>query len=160
MDWDAIGAVGEVVGAAGVVASLLYLAVQVRGGARASAVDAKLRAAEMRIEFIDSLINTPELNDLWLRGLADLDSLSESEYYLFTNMSLKAFWLFSASHFQYSIGAVSESDWHESRVVMLYWLRRPGCQKWWQKIGRSSFDSDFQAYVDAEMAKILPEVRA
>ena len=69
MNWDAIGAIGEVVGAAGVIASLLYLAIQVRASTRASAVDAKLRAAEMRIEFINSLINTPELNDLWLRGL-------------------------------------------------------------------------------------------
>jgi hypothetical protein len=30
MNWEAIGAIGEVVGAAGVVATLLYLAVQVR----------------------------------------------------------------------------------------------------------------------------------
>jgi hypothetical protein len=152
MNWDAIGAIGEVVGAAGVIASLLYLAIQVRASTRASAVDAKLRAAEMRTGFIDSLINTPELNDLWLRGLADVDSLSESEYYLFSNMSLKAFWLFSAGHFQYSIGDLSESDWHESRVVLLYWLRSPGCRSWWAKLGRASFGEDFRIYVDAEIA--------
>jgi hypothetical protein len=35
LHWDAIGAVGEVIGAAGVIISLLYLAVQIRGDVRA-----------------------------------------------------------------------------------------------------------------------------
>ena len=34
MNWDAVGAIGEMVGAAAVVASLLYLAVQTRSNAR------------------------------------------------------------------------------------------------------------------------------
>ena len=35
MNWDAVGAVGEIVGATAVVASLLYLAVQTRANAKA-----------------------------------------------------------------------------------------------------------------------------
>ena len=34
MNWDAIGAIGEMIGAAAVVASLLYLALQTRANAR------------------------------------------------------------------------------------------------------------------------------
>jgi hypothetical protein len=154
LNWDAVGAIAEGVGALGVIASLLYLAVQVRAGTRASAVDAKIRSAEMHNAFIDKLIETPELNDIYLRGLANLKSLSESEYYRFSNMALKAFWLFSAGHFQYRVGALSETDWHESRAVLLYWLRHPGCQDWWAKIGRESFGPDFREYVDSEIAAI------
>ena len=33
MNWDAIGAVGEVIGAMAVVISIIYLAVQIRHGA-------------------------------------------------------------------------------------------------------------------------------
>ncbi len=43
MNWDAVGAIGEIVGAAAVVATLLYLAIQVRNStvqARASAYQA------------------------------------------------------------------------------------------------------------------------
>jgi hypothetical protein len=87
LNWDAIGAIAEGIGAVGVIASLLYLAVQVRANTRASAVDSKFRSAEMQNDFVDSLIETPELNDLWLRGLTKLDSLSESDYYRFSNMS-------------------------------------------------------------------------
>lgn len=152
MNWDAIGAIAELVGAVGVVASLIYVATQVRHSTRASAVEAKLETARLLHTFIDSLIDKPELNDLFLRGIADLDSLSSDEYLRFSNMSLKAFWFFSAGHFQYRTAALSESDFHEIRAVLRYWLRGPGCRAWWEKIGRESMAPDFRDFVDAEIA--------
>ena len=48
MNWDAIGAVGEIVGAAAVVLTLLYLALQVRGQNRQSrSMSAKELVREM-----------------------------------------------------------------------------------------------------------------
>ena len=40
MDWEAIGAVGETIGAIAVVASLLYLSVQTRASANAMRINA------------------------------------------------------------------------------------------------------------------------
>ncbi len=154
MNWDAISAVSELVGAVGVIASLLYLAVQVRGSTRASAVQAKLESTRLLNDFIDSLISNPELNDLWLRGLADLGSLSKAEYYRFSNMSLKAFWFFSAGHFQFRAGTITEDDFHEMLTVLRYWLRGPGCRAWWVKIGRDSVAPHLRKFVEAEIAGI------
>ena len=45
MNWDAVGAIGEIIGAVAVIVTLIYLAVQIGDGARASrsaAVTAKL----------------------------------------------------------------------------------------------------------------------
>jgi len=154
MNWEALGAVGEALGAAGVIASLLYVAVQVRGSTRASAVEAKLQSTRLFEDFMDPLIETPELNDLLLRGLADLDSLSKEEYYRFSNMSLKAFRLFSTGHFQFRIGTLSEGDFHEIRSVLRYWLRGPGCRAWWSKLGRESAAPTFREFVESEMAEM------
>lgn len=154
MNWDAFAAIAEGIGAAGVIASLLYLAIQVRGNTRAAAVEAKLESTRLLNDFIDALIQNPELNDLYLRGLADLESLSQSDYYRFSNMALKAFWFFSAGHFQYRMGTLSEGDWYELRAVLHYWLRRPGCRTWWAKLGRASFGPEFRAFIEAEMASL------
>jgi hypothetical protein len=43
-------------------------------------------------------------------------------------MSLKAFWFFSAGHFQYRRGTIAESDWFEVLAVVRYWLNSPGCR--------------------------------
>jgi hypothetical protein len=39
MNWDAVGAIGEIIGAVAVIAALIYLAIQIREGARASRLD-------------------------------------------------------------------------------------------------------------------------
>ncbi|MFM7272598.1 MAG: hypothetical protein ACKO4A_01935 [Gammaproteobacteria bacterium] len=154
MNWEAIGAIAELVGAVGVIASLLYLAGQVRASTRAAAVAAKLESTDLLNKFIDVLIENPELNDLYMRGIAGLDSLTKEEYFRFSNMSFKAFWFFSASYFQYQKGTITEDDYYESRTVLRYWLRGPGCRSWWEKIGRLSVSPAFRAFVDAEIRDI------
>lgn len=154
MNWEAVGAVGEVVGAAGVIATLLYLAIQIRAGTRATAVEAKLEATRQAHHFIDYLIADPGLNDIYLRGLADLDSLSREDYYRFSNLSLKAFWMFSAAHFQFRMGTLDEGEFQESLAVLRYWLIHPGCRAWWRKFGKQSVSAEFQKFVEKEIEEI------
>ena len=47
VNWEAVAAIGQMLGALGVVASLLYLATQVRQNNRASAVAAKLASTQL-----------------------------------------------------------------------------------------------------------------
>jgi hypothetical protein len=153
MNWDAIGAVAEAIGAVGVIASLLYLAMQVRAGARASAVESKLASTRGYTEFLDSLIESPELNDLFLRGRQGTESLTPQEYIRFSNLSLKSFSIFSAGHFQFRQGTLSDSDWFENRAIVRFWLRGPGCRQWWDQVGQHMFGADFVAYVESEMPR-------
>jgi hypothetical protein len=153
MNWDAVGAVAEAIGALGVIASLLYLAIQVRAGARASAVESKLAASRVYTEFLGSLIQSPELNDLFLRGRQDLGSLTPEEYIRFSNLSLQSFSLFSAVHFQYRQGTLSESDWFENRAIIQFWLRGLGCRQWWGKVGQHMFGEKFVAFIEFEMSR-------
>ena len=78
-DW---GAIGEIVGALAVVASLIYLAVQIRQNTRQiahSMESAKLTALEQNIESgnraRELFITKPEITELFLEGLADYRSL-------------------------------------------------------------------------------------
>jgi hypothetical protein len=47
MNWEAAGAVGEIIGAIGVIASLLYVAMQVRASNNASLIESKLATSRM-----------------------------------------------------------------------------------------------------------------
>jgi hypothetical protein len=154
VDWDAIGAIAETIGAVGVIASLLYLASQVGASARASDVQAKLESTGLLNRFIDPLIDNPELNDIFMRGIVDLELLTKEEYLRFSNMSLKAFWFFSAAYFQFKKGTITEDDFYEHKMVMHYWLRGKGCRSWWEKFGRESVSPSFRKFIDDEIRKM------
>ena len=79
MNWEAIGAIGEIFGAAAVVVSLLYLALQMRQNTR------QLRRAELNAAMDQqsahrrALMTSPDLGMLFARGLADPSSLNEGD---------------------------------------------------------------------------------
>jgi hypothetical protein len=154
LSWEAVGAFAELIGAAGVIGSLLYLAAQVRTSNRASAVQAKLESTRLLNDFMDLLIQRPELNQLMLEGRKGIDALSPDAYQQFSNMSLKAFWFFSAGHFQFRRGTLAESDWFELQAVIDYWLRSRGCRDWWGKLGRFMYGDEFVAFIDSEIARL------
>lgn len=79
MNWDAIGAVGEVVGAAGVIISLLYLAVQIRGDARAKRAATVHDQSTAFRDFLKTLATDEDLADVYLRGLRDFSSLQDAD---------------------------------------------------------------------------------
>ena len=68
MSWEAVSAIGQVLGSVGVILYLLYLATQVRQNNRASTVSAKLVSTQLLSEFVTDFIKDPQLMDLWLRG--------------------------------------------------------------------------------------------
>ena len=90
MNWDAIGAVGEILGALGVLASLIYLATQIRDNTRslqAASLQSILNAP--REWFFLPHAQNPEISDLFARGLNGIDNLNESEHRRFVHLMLE-----------------------------------------------------------------------
>lgn len=154
MNWDAVGAIGETVGAVGVVITLVYLAIQIRSATLASRVASKLAAAGMYTEFLKTLIDSPEINDIFLRGRKDIGTLSPEEFQRFSNLALQGFAFFSASKFQHSSGALSESDWYEHLAIIRFWLRGKGYQDWWHDHGIHLYGPDFVAFIAEELQRV------
>jgi hypothetical protein len=148
MNWDAIGAIAEALGAFGVIASLIYLATQLKSNAVASAVEAKLTTTGFMTEFNRDLILNPELYDLWLRGGKGLQNLNPEEYSQFSNLNLNAFFFFSAGYYQVQVGKLTREDLFEMEQIMRFWLSREGVQAWWKKYGSGRFNPEFVKYID------------
>ncbi|PZO55153.1 MAG: hypothetical protein DCF16_03785 [Alphaproteobacteria bacterium] len=154
MNWEAAAAIAEITAALGVVVSLIYLANQARREARETAVANKLASTKLLTDFIDALIANPELMDLWMRARIGAETLSEVERYRFSNMCMKAFWFFSASHFQLRMKTLTDEDWAEVHAVLRFWLDGPGVRAWWKNGARMRFAGAFVAFIDGEIEKI------
>ena len=84
MNWDAIGAIGEIVGATGVIVTLIYLAVQIRQNTSATNRTNVRNVLESNNSALSSLLDE-SVSEIFVRGLKSLEGLNEVERYRFDN---------------------------------------------------------------------------
>jgi hypothetical protein len=67
MNWDAIGAIAEILGASAVFASLIYLAIQIRGSTNQASAQMFQSAAAEQSRVCDAITSDPENLSVWLK---------------------------------------------------------------------------------------------
>ena len=90
MNWEAIGAIGEMIGAVGVILTLGYLAFQIRQNTQQLAQNERTSiAAAVNVSATSyrenrrHIYTSSEVAEIMLNGLADPDSLDEIDLYRF-----------------------------------------------------------------------------
>ena len=146
MNWEAIGAVGELLGALAVVLTLGYLAVQVRQSTMAARVAAKQEMTRQFSDYTDLILQDPVLMIVFRRGLQG-EELEELESSQFIVLMQKATWYFASMYFQYTAHSLSEEEWHQSRSLIEGYCRRPGYKAWWEK-GKHSYGPRFVDFIE------------
>ncbi len=80
LNWDAIGAVGEILGALGVFGSLVYLGYQIRDNTRSLGADSLKSVLDgFRDRTLLPLANDGETAEIFSKGLSSLDYLDDNE---------------------------------------------------------------------------------
>ena len=79
MNWEAISAIGQIVGAIAVVISLIYLATEVRSNARATRQAAMRSTLDSLNRFAQQIIGHADLAELRNRGFHDFESLEGTD---------------------------------------------------------------------------------
>ena len=138
-------------GAIGVIASLIYVGSQVNASAKASRIESKLRLTDKLINFGDLLIENPKLNEIMMTGRKGLELLSKEDYVQFVNLCQKVGWHLSAAYFMYKNKAISDEDFHEFHSTAIYWTQSKGFKQWWEKGGKLIFTGEFEKFVEREM---------
>lgn len=155
MNWEAIATIAEIVGAVGVIASLVYLAVQIRDNTRSSRIQQQQESTKQFVDFMDILLLNPDLAALHDKGRDHPDKLDTEELLRFRRLLLRGFWYLSAQFHQYTLGALGEDEWSESAKIIRSYLAHVGVQEWWLNAGGRSYVSpSFADYVDRELQTI------
>jgi hypothetical protein len=148
MNWEAIGAIAELLGAIGVIASLVYVGIQVRQNTRsvrAATYDAMVRTSG---DFLSPLIEDPELAAAFERAVAswpEVDPRSrERVMYLLTQL----FRNWENAFFQWKQGTLAQGLWAPWRRVILSYYHQPGLQEWW-KVRKTAYSEEFQRYLES-----------
>ena len=132
MDLQTLANLGEVVGAAVVVLSLIYLAVQVRQNTQAQRTENYSRAQD-RLAAIQSMLGKDsEISLIVSKGALDTSKLTPQERMRFTWSMYEVFGAFEFMFHASRTGAIPEEVWNRWSSAVAWWLTFPGIQAWWQ----------------------------
>jgi len=154
MNWDAIGAVGEILGALAVFLSLAYLAIQTRQNTQAlrSAAFHQVRDSFAEVSLV--MAQSPELVELLARAIRNEDLTFEEELqvsFIFTTIARKG----ESAYFQANEGTLQQESWLGIRSTVVMILSSLRGLAWLDTTG-DRFTSNYISDIKAEALKRRP----
>ena len=148
MNWDAISAVAETIGVIAVLASLLYLAKQVKTANDLNRADTFRAIMQGMGNYLSDMFS-PENAELIEKGFLSFPTLSPYEKVRFDNLM--------ANYLNYAEDSFSSSNVEllrdETMRNWTYWLQSrffayEGIRHWWQ-FGKGAYPPDFQSWIES-----------
>jgi hypothetical protein len=146
MNWEAIGAIGEIIGAAAVVASLVYLAVQIQSQNRESRLSSM---HDISVGYRDTLAGMAEgdMADIFAKALDRYESLTRPETIRLIAVASHLFRVWEEAYLLFQAGNLEKRTWETMlRQFSGYISVRPFYEVW--AIRKQYFDSEFQDFVN------------
>ena len=149
MNWEAIGAIGELIGGAAVIATLIYLAIQLKQNTKGIRAQSYYNVVSGKNALYRELAANTELLNTLLQGIAADPPLSSVLDGQKTHLILYAFMNeFETTYLLYVAGAVEEEIWLRDKAQMAGMIGFPGMSDWWS-LAKQYFHKDFVAEVEA-----------
>ena len=129
MNWEAIGAIGEIGGAFAVLVSLIYLAAQIRQNTKMMRSSAKQELTVATQNLIYKLIDN---SDVWVKLTTGLEASSPEEDARMSLLVRAMLRGFEAQSYQYQAGLLEQDEWQAMRAAIVEICALPGVARYWE----------------------------
>jgi hypothetical protein len=146
MNWEAINAIAQAIGAFGVVASLWYLGVQVHRSTRVAKIAAQDSAASALRDVTKPYMENAELARIWQVGLENLSALTPEDQSRFFHACYQFLKAFETIHTHYAYGLLDLELWEGWRELLRHYIVAPGMAHYWE-LRHDLFSHRFQKFV-------------
>ena len=153
INWDAIGALGEVIGAVAVIASLLYVGFQLRQGQLVERAAAQRELLLQCKSWFGSASESQEKFDAIRAALADFDAASEFEKEVFSAWGFGIVFICEMAYYMHRDGFLNDASFYGVEQGTLGILRTSGGQRWWA-LSREIVGTDISAHLDRRLAEL------
>ena len=157
MNWEAIGAIGEIVGAMAVVLSLIYLAIQVRQNSNMARAESQLRLLANFREFSNALKGKDPT--AFGRGLQCYPDLPVDEDGTFRGHMWDAMHFFQSALALYESGTLDEEAYARYESFIAAMFATPGGHRFWQEAKHFLPGRQVQALDARITGGQLPDIR-
>ena len=147
MNWDAVGAVGEIAGATLIVATLLFLGRQM---AQQSKADTAATTDSWLTDYnsmVLEILRDPDVAELIRHGLTDFDNLSTNDQMRFHTWMVAHLLSAQVMYFQFVDGIMHERISEQVLPFNAMMLKTKGGRCWWST-ARDIWRPEFVQYMD------------
>lgn len=148
MSWDAIGAIGEIVGAFAVILSLLYLAKQIKIQNNESRI-AAMHDISVGFREAVSRFASEDMSRIIVKGNSDTEQLTDDEALRFLILAGQFFRAWEEAFIQFEEGHLSERNWLPIHKYYITIMNAPAIQHAWS-LRSHCFDEEFSKYVGSQ----------
>ena len=146
MNWEAIGAIGEIAGATGVIITLVYLSVQLRQSTKASQITAIQNSMENSARFSELLSTDDELARIFWLGLSNPEELEPTEQRKFISTLNVFMRRESVAFYLHKEGTMPDHLWNSRVASLTGTLNQPGL-KLYLEAAADTLPEDFRIFV-------------
>jgi hypothetical protein len=142
-----LGSIANLLSAVAVLATLVYLAIQVKQANLLARAQARQHMVAQANDELYTWMNDPALRACFTKDELSGDEQAKMHYFLLAAMRQRE-WEF----FQFQDGVISVDVYQSYHEVIALHLGVPRTRRWWATVGRIGFDPHFIATVDAFLA--------
>lgn len=145
---ETINAVAQLIAAIGVIASLFYLAAQIRQNTRSQRSVVVDSLTQSLIALLGPQAGDPDQVRAFAAATEDWHGASEADRLRALSIFFITFKLFENAWFQQRQGTLEPEQWEGWDLHIRVYYHRPGVKTWWSG-RRTMFAAGFRSYVEA-----------
>ena len=150
MNWEAIGAIGEIIGAIAVVGSLVYLASQIHASNLAAKHATMQELMHESTNFMGRINTNRESANIWANGLESIDKLDKEDLIRFITFCMEVTIVWERAFYLFKSTNVEPHLIHNIEQNRNFIASSPGYKHWFQK-RKYMFSEEFVALIEQEM---------
>jgi hypothetical protein len=155
---ETISALAQLIAALGVIASLFYLAAQIRQNTRSMRAVVVDSLARSIADVIRPMAEDRELMRAFHVVVEDWHTATDDDRMRALPLFFSTFKLFENAWFQQRQGTLDPQQWQGWDAYIRMYYHRPGVKAWW-RLRRAAFAAGFRDYVErSEPVNELPSV--
>lgn len=132
MDIQDLGSLGEFVAAIATVATLVYLAVQIRLNTTEQRSNSRLATTRLVTDWHTTIMSDPELIRVFNSGFLEPDSLEPADRARFIWMVAAWASRMEEMYTQHKAGLIDPVLWEQYREILASFLKNPISNEWWE----------------------------
>jgi hypothetical protein len=139
--------VAQMISAAAVIASLIFVGVQLRQATSAIRATSSQAHSALYTDLVRSIIDNGDFARVWSIGLTQPKALAEDDWIRFVAYASALFRLYESSRVQWLNGRLDEEHWHTIERQAADFGHLPGLQIAWELRGHW-FSPEFRAWFE------------